>query len=247
MNTMNKTKLIFGVIMLACLAVFSGCSKNAILGKSTSNQSSTNNQPSTKQTESSTGNWESLFPVQVGAFKRSTDSNKYLAKSKEENEKDPYIDDLHFFYGDDRQYVLAIKKYDSAEQAKTQLDRQGSEALPRDEYLKKIKFPKCIVHHEGDGTVISDKENAEYRAFKPPYELVKRIPLKSGEALVMHPPLNWDDDCKNKVNERTDEDIYWADGVYLYQVSVTSMSAHHNVFGEGEAFLKDYLSATSQK
>ena len=249
---MKRQITLLGALTAICLLVgaTSGCNLKNLPGKTSDTQQRAANQNSSTQTGKMDtyaipAGYEKFFPASLGNNKREYSFNQ--GEKSEYPEQDPYVERVGFFYGSGRPYDLAVQKYASEAEAKAQLDKRVSKAVPTDEYLKKIKFPKCFREGEGDKETAQD--TAEQKAFHPPEELVKRIPAGGGEAVVIRPPRTWKADCEGTTNEvDNEENILWNQGIYLFDLHVSTPigDPHKILFGEGEALFKDYLAATGQ-
>jgi hypothetical protein len=163
-------------------------------------------------------------PAKVGAFDRERVA-PYHADSK-----DAYKEAIRFIY-DSNNYV-DIKKYGSEAGAQADFKKRVSAAVPSAEYDKRARLGKCDPNKEGSDNKLE--------------ELIKSIPLKTGgEAVVLHPPKFWDGDC-SRIISNGEENVVWANGVYVFEVFSTVQGNYTDAFGKAEAFFNDYQKATGQ-
>lgn len=248
---MKRQITFLGAVTIAGLLVgaTAGCNQKKLPGPTPDTRQAANQNSSTQTAQTDPyaipAGYEKFFPASVGNDKREYSFSQ--GEKSESPDQDPYLERVGFFYGSGRPYGLAVQKYASAAEAQAQLDKRLSRAVPTDEYLKKIKFPKCF--REGAGNKETERDTAEQKAFHPPEELVKRIPAGGGEAVVIRPPRTWDADCQSTTNERSNEEnILWTQGSYFFDLHISTPvgEPNKNLFVEGEALFKDYLAMTGQ-
>lgn len=190
--------------------------------------------------------YEKLAPAKFGKFAYA----RSLSPSRPQGSR--YLEEVTISYNyADRRYEkfhyeyyiadvrLVIKKFASEAEARASVEKIGAAAVPADDYDKKVKLPRCDPNKETD--------------YETPEVLVRRIPHKNGsEIFVLQSGKFWDYKCVVSSNET--ENIYWADGVYAFEVetpplSNPALSYQDRIpgFGLAQDFFADYLPAIGQQ